>query len=997
MNSIKKLVSKYQKNRNEYLKSNYNEAQLRSEFIDPLFELLGWDIKNIQGKSTYEREVILEESVKMDKETNSKKPDYTFRLFSERKFFVEAKKPSIEIQKRIEDAKQLRKYGFTSRLKISILTNFEYFLIFDCSVIVSENDSLEKALIKKYHYTEFIKKFYELNSLIGKTAVYSGEFDKQWSDIETKLKTKSVDTLFLTQINRWRLMLGNEILKYEPKIKMDFLNDIVQNYINRIIFLRVCEDRNLETYKSLLTFSNDANFDALIKKFKSADKKYNSGLFDQILSDELIKNVSSIFWVIIRELYYPESPYSYSVFSSEILGNIYEIFISEKLNKKHKKLVIESKQKNIDKDIITTPIFIIRDILRQTVIPYCKGMTDKEILSKSFADIACGSGAFLLETFQLLSDLLIDFYLLNDKSKLIQLSIGNYKLPFEIKKELLTQCIYGVDIDYNAIEAAKFGLLLKLLENESFDTLGKVKPILPSLKNNIERGNSLISSSDLRSKNNKIIEEIAPYDFKMKFDIIIGNPPYSKSEDMKSSNKTEFDIYKRKFKTSNKQYDKYFLFIERSIELLKDNGYIGYIVPSKFTKVGSASELRSLLSSNKYINRFISFGANQIFQSKTTYTSLLILCKSFSEKFKYIEVKSLKSWLVRDISTDKFDEIEHKLLNNDGWILVPSKLEELFSNISNQSESLEDIVGTEGISNGIQTSANDIYIINVSKVDEKYLYFAKNGKYWKIEKQLTRPYFHTTKGNDNLFTYRPFEPNSFVIYPYKKVEDKIELIGLTVLKKDFPFLYKYLSYYKNELSNPKRDIKPEPKTINEWYRFGRHQALDKCEVPEKIIVGVLSQGNKYAIDFNQTLISSGGTAGYCMITLPKNSPYSIYYIQAILNSKYVEWYCSLIGEVFRGGFIARGTKVLKKLPIRKIDFKNKKDKRLHNEIVKAQRRMISLQKKIDKNYRNERIKNSVEKQFELENLELDKMLKELYGLGKEDNKIPLIKDIYASN
>ncbi len=123
--------------------------------------------------------------------------------------------------------------------------------------------------------------------------------------------------------------------------------------------------------------------------------------------------------------------------------------------------------------------------------------------------------------------------------------------------------------------------------------------------------------------------------------------------------------------------------------------------------------------------------------------------------------------------------------------------------------------------------------------------------------------------------------------------------------------------------NPKRDIKPTPETDNEWYRYGRHQSLDKCDVPAKIIVGVLSQGNKYAIDYYGTLISSGGTAGYCMITLPEDFAYSIYYIQALLNSKYLEWFSALNGEVFRGGYIARGTKVLKKFPIRLIDFQDR--------------------------------------------------------------------------
>jgi type I restriction-modification system DNA methylase subunit len=150
---------------------------------------------------------------------------------------------------------------------------------------------------------------------------------------------------------------------------------------------------------------------AFIKKFEQADKRYNSGLFDQLLKDKIVENISSVFWTIIKQLYYPESPYSFSVFSSDVLGSIYEIFLSEKLTIEKGSVVLVKKPENVDRDIITTPTFIISDILRNTVLKKCEGKTDKEILKLKFADISCGSGAFLLELFQLLNDILIDYYL----------------------------------------------------------------------------------------------------------------------------------------------------------------------------------------------------------------------------------------------------------------------------------------------------------------------------------------------------------------------------------------------------------------------------------------------------------------------------------------------------------------------------------------------------------------------------------------------------------
>ena len=217
------------------------------------------------------------------------------------------------------------------------------------------------------------------------------------------------------------------------------------------------------------------------------------------------------------------------------------------------------------------------------------------------------------------------------------------------------------------------------------------------------------------------------------------------------------------------------------------------------------------------------------------------------------------------------------------------------------------------------------------------------------------------------------------------------------MKSDYPNAFAYLNHHKEALNNPKRDIKPTPETQNEWYRYGRHQSLDKCDVPAKIIVGVLSQGDKYAIDYHGTLISSGGTAGYCMITLPEDFSYSIYYIQALLNSKYLEWFSALNGEVFRGGYIARGTKVLKKLPIRIIDFGNEIEKELHDKIASLEEALIQLQGQIDQNAGNQRELIPLKRQFENKKIELGEALKSLYNLGEDNNLIPLISELYAAH
>ena len=320
---LKALVDKYQNDIDIYRSAKYNETQLRTDFLDQLFSILGWDITNAAGKPTNEREVLVEEGLKARAGDNTKKPDYTFRLFSERKFFLEAKKPSVDVSTAIDPALQVRRYGFTAKLKISVLSNFEYTAIYDCSNQVKETDSVSNSRIKLYHFTELVDKFDEINILIGRESVYTGQFENEWSEIENKILKFSVDDLFLKQINDWRLRLANEFLQLKNELSEEKLNDLAQNYINSIVFLRVCEDRDLEEYETLYHFAQEKDFKSLVNKLKVSDKKYNSGLFALDYIDELINNTNSCIWSIIEQLYFPQSTYSFSVFSSDILGNIY--------------------------------------------------------------------------------------------------------------------------------------------------------------------------------------------------------------------------------------------------------------------------------------------------------------------------------------------------------------------------------------------------------------------------------------------------------------------------------------------------------------------------------------------------------------------------------------------------------------------------------------------------------------------------------------------------
>ncbi|MHB9326819.1 Eco57I restriction-modification methylase domain-containing protein [Phytobacter ursingii] len=989
---LEQLVAKYQSDLAYYHSRKYNETQLRTDFLDPLFTLLGWDIINAQGKPTNEREVLVEEGLKARMGENAKKPDYTFRLFSGRKFFVEAKKPSVDITLDPEPAKQVRRYGFTGKLKISVLTNFEYTAIYDCSTPVEQSDQASHSRIKLYHYSELVAHFDELMALIGRDSVYSGQFDNEWSAIESKILRFSVDDLFLRQINHWRLLLASEFLSLKPDLNEEDLNDLTQNYINCIVFLRVCEDRDLEAYETLWSLAQKHDYRALVQTLQASDRKYDSGLFALDHIEELISNDNSAIWEIINQLYFPQSTYSFAVFSSDILGSIYEIFLSEKIKISSNGIPeIRPKEEHLDRDVVTTPVHIINEIIRNTISEFCQGKSDEQILNAKFADIACGSGAFLLEVFQYLQDTLVDYYISHDRTKLQQLSPHSFKLKLSVKKELLSRCIYGIDKDYNAVKACAFGLLLKLLEGESKETIGDDKPILPKIQRNIIFGNSLVdtndgvAAADSYSVNPLHIDENS-------FDVIVGNPPYMATEHMKQFTPAELPVYKKKYQSAYKQFDKYFLFVERAMQLLKEGGYLGYILPSKFSKIGAGKNLRKLLADNRYLSKLISFGAHQVFLNKTTYTCLLCLQKSPQKEFAFYEVKDFKKWLTREDKSSLLSLHSPDKLDSDTWVLE-KETNDILQRMFSKSAELGEILGKGAIANGIQTSANEYYVHKSLKTENGYVWFVYDGVEYSIEEALTRPYFETPRaGQDNFYSYKDVEPNAFVIYPYHKVDGRIQFIEYDDLRAHYPQTFAFLQVVKPYLDNGKRSIKPDPTTPNEWYRYGRSQALENCDVPQKIIVGVLSNGYKYAIDNHRTFVSSGGTAGYSIINVPDDCPYSIYYIQALLTSRHLEWFASIYGEIFRGGFIARGTKIQTRMPIPTIRFADSADTARHDDIATLQRQLNHLYAQIVQASAREKI--VYQRQFDTLQARMDALITALFDLGELDKKIPSIEALY---
>ncbi len=658
------LIDRFGRNLEAYRCGQYNETQLRREFLDPFFKALGWDVDNEKGYAEAYKDVIHEDAIKVGGAT--KAPDYCFRVGGVRKFFVEAKKPVVNLKEDINPAFQLRRYAWSAKLPLSILTDFEEFAVYDCRFQPKHNDKPSTGRILYLTYWDYVSRWEEIASIFSKEAVMRGSFDKFAESGKGKRGTSQVDGAFLDEIERWREALARNLALRNPKLSVRDLNFTVQKTIDRLIFLRMCEDRGIEQYGQLQALLNGENvYKRLHYLYGLADDKYNSGLFhfreekgraeapDKLtlrlkIDDKVLKDV-------IRHLYYPESPYEFSVLGADILGNVYEQFLGKviRLTPGHRAVVEEKPEVKKAGGVYYTPSYIVDYIVKNTVGMLCEGKTPRQIAKLKILDPACGSGSFLIGAYTYLLNYHRDWYVNDGPQKhtkeIYQGPGGQWLLSTPEKKRILLNTIYGVDIDSQAVEVTKLSLLLKVLEGENEETINRQLKIwreraLPDLGYNIKCGNSLIGHDFYENKQISLLDDeeryrINAFDWNAEFpeimqsggfDAVIGNPPWGAD-----FTGPELAYFREKYsEVIARMTDSYIYFIDRAIGLASDDGIVGFIIPSTLLNQVDAKPIRARLLSRS-LSRLISLGQG-IFGTKVLNTSTVFLTDSPATRSDFV-------------------------------------------------------------------------------------------------------------------------------------------------------------------------------------------------------------------------------------------------------------------------------------------------------------------------------------------------------------------------
>ena len=616
---IVKLVDEFERDKRRYKQPDYNETQLRVQFVNPLFEALGWNMRD-GTQVRHETRVLVE--------GKSKHPDYGFMVGRDTAFYVETKKPAVNLRDSPDSAYQLRRYGWSGNLPVSVLSDFEEFSIYDCRLQPHQNDPADKGRLRYYHYRQYIEKWDELAALFSREAVQAGAL-RSWIEDEKTRGALPVDEAFLRDMESWRETLSKDMALHNPRLTQRELNLLVQRTIDRIVFLRIAEDRNIESYGRLRRAADAGKqvYDELKRLFREADDKYNSGLFHFIPAkdrpgdaDALSLNIhldGEALRQIIRKLYYPNSPYEFSVIPADILGQVYERFLGKviELSAGGQARVEDKPEVRKAGGVYYTPTYIVDYIVQNTVGALLKGKNPDQAAKLRILDPACGSGSFLTGAYQYLLDWHLDYYRHHPRRfrNRRRETPDGFVLTTAEKRRILLNNIYGVDLDQNAVEVSKLSLLLKMLENES-DATGRQTlmfsaggRILPDLGGNIKWGNSLIGTDFYQGKQMMMFDDEAMYRVKafdweseargfgeiMKqggFDAVIGNPPYGAWFDNEQGTyfTENYDVFKG-------VKDVYVAFIEKALKLTVSQGLISFIVPSAWAGGPRYRKLRGFL------------------------------------------------------------------------------------------------------------------------------------------------------------------------------------------------------------------------------------------------------------------------------------------------------------------------------------------------------------------------------------------------------------------
>ncbi|MBD80684.1 MAG: type II deoxyribonuclease [Crocinitomicaceae bacterium] len=1000
------LVERYQSFKREGRLNLSSEETIRT-WINELLSIFGWDVMDT-SQILQEKVLSTEEKRRIGEiGSTSTRPDYTFKLGNQKLTFLDAKAVSVNIETNNASAFQIKSYGWSILAPCTFLTNFEELAVYDCTYVPNQEQpaNLGRTYLK---IDEYVDNFEVLENHLLKTNIINGNLEKLYSNTlknVSSIQKLSPDFVFAEQLSKFRLSLAKNIVVKNTALidgNTELLSYLTQVIINRIIFIRICEARRIEREGLLLSFlENDFWASFKTSSYNEFFEHYDGPLFDRINDLQSLEIDNAVIKELINLLYYP-SPYRFEVIPTKLLSDIYEIFLSKKLviedGEVSEKLKLEYIKTN---GAISTPQFLVQDLLKRTILK--EKLIEKGyegLLNTKILDFACGSGIFLIETFDYLQDIIVDYYMQTPSTDYDTLFFQNSDvrtLTIEGKRQLISNCIYGVDIDPEAVEVARMSLSLKVVDSseyyENYQEIGIYgSQILNNIGNNIKCGNTLVST-DISAKYPQILSDqdqlfrTNAFDYnstngfseifnaKGGFDYIIGNPPYVEVKNYNVEYPIMHQYLKDEYQTTkNGKIDLAVAFMERAISILNDTGKLGLIVQRRFFKTDYGKKFREYITSEQLLSQVIEFESSKIFHNRVTYIATLIIDRSKPDNISFLKIDSeleeipstLRSIETFENDDSNFTMIPSNALNQTPWNFEDADLLGIRTTLLDQHNKFGDFANVKV---GIQVLWDRAYHIKLSSINNNGTLTGST----HLEENITlevdacRPLMV----NERFYPFCEDGTSTYVIFPYDTSIEENTPIVFSEFCNRYPLTGAYLTRHKEEIVNNVETCEGD----ENWHLFTRVQN-HKAVYPKVLLP--MTANDTYAT-ITQNPLNYCDNANMFFIEIPNKSERNLYAVAGIINSTLFSVLARSIALSQQNGYFKFNKQFIEPVPFPQFNFNTNNDlvgeiSALANSIEEKQNQYKSA---------SPRQKNTLKNLLETEWNALDSKVYELYGLTNE--------------
>jgi hypothetical protein len=966
---VRSLVERFTRNYDHYRSPSFDEASTREYFINPLFEALGWDVRDLGGRGAlrdviYHRRLVSEPQVSgleaWDDDLTAEElaarepvvtiPDYTFGVDGTTKFFVEAKKPSVELRRR-GPSFQVKSYAWSQQLPFAILTDFEQLRVFFCTVRPTYEEP-EAGLLDGFDLTfrDYEEAWDPLWGTLSREAVAGGSLDRLIGPV-TPRGAVPVDEAFLRELEGWRRELAQDLANRNHGLTTYELAEATQRILDRLVFLRVCEDRAIEAEATLRKYARITDaYRTMGVQFRRLDAIYNGQLFAEHFSERLELS-DGVFQRIVAGLYFP-APYRFDAISVDLLGAIYERFLGKEINLADGQVKVDEKPEvRHAGGVYYTPRWIVDRVVDATLSPLLAERktppTPKSMANLRIVDPACGSGSFLIGVFDWLVRWHEQYYEEHtdtDTSNHYRSATGERRLTTDAKAAIVTNCIYGLDIDPQAIEVAQMNLYLRILEEETAFTLaGQSRlflghALLPSLTGNVRCGNSLLAPDQIDRNflyDDDMRRRINPFDWRDNrfgfgrvfaerkgFDAVIGNPPYTRVQVMRKYRPEETAACVQHYDAAQAgSFDIASLFIEKAFQVLRPatnkhkGGRLGFIVSRQFVETDAGAPVRRL--AGDHVTEIVDFGTGLVFAA-SAYTLLLHATAGTNRQFRLTRVMASPSPAAladaENVASVFTAKIPTAGLGNEPWSLSLPEEQALLDRLSALPPNIRDVSGNS-IFQGVVTGADAVYrALDVGPDPANPACrlvrpqgHSKDQPPLSWELRWLRPIF---AGKSDFHRFGVRSSSEWLLLPYERANRaaSYQLVPPARLRQSAPGVYAWLERQREAL-----EMRSGTWHDDNWYAYSRRQNLERFEEPKVLVPYMISELCAH-YDAEQHYFVNVSTGGYGIALSPKYN-LNPQYLAALLNSSLLSWVLRRHSRAWRGGWFGARKGNLERLPI----------------------------------------------------------------------------------